>query len=190
VISTFESERLIVRSFLISDLNAIHKISNEAFGEIPLDARRNWLTWCISNEIALSELGQPPYGDRAIVRKSDQRVIGSVGLVPSMGPFDTLPSFASESDAVPGLFTPEVGLFWSLGKAYRGQGYATEAASLLVDFAFDNLRLKRIVATTEHDNNASIAVMRRLGMRIERNPNNEPIWFQTIGVLDNPALGK
>ncbi len=29
--------------------------------------------------------------------------------------------------------------------------------------------------------------MHRLGMTIERNPYNEPFWFQLVGVLENPA---
>ena len=57
----------------------------------------------------------------------------------------------------------------------------------MVSYAFDELRLRRIVATTEHDNTRSISVMRRLGMRLERNPQDQPHWFQTVGILDHPA---
>jgi len=56
-----------------------------------------------------------------------------------------------------------------------------------VSYAFDVLELGRIVATTENDNLRSIAVMKRLGMTLERNPLDEPHWFQTVGVLVNPA---
>ena len=45
--------------------------------------------------------------------------------------------------------------------------------------------LQRIVATTTYDNTASIGVMRRLGMTIERNPLPEPIFMQVVGVLEN-----
>jgi len=54
----------------------------------------------------------------------------------------------------------------------------------VVDYAFDRLRLKRIIATTAYDNLASIGVMRKLGMRIERNPLPEPRWLQVVGVLE------
>ena len=57
----------------------------------------------------------------------------------------------------------------------------------MVSYAFDELELEQIVATTENDNFRSIAVMKRLGMTIERNPSDEPHWFQTVGVLVNPA---
>jgi RimJ/RimL family protein N-acetyltransferase len=39
-----------------------------------------------------------------------------------------------------------------------------------------------VVATTEHSNAASIGVMRRLGMDVQRNPDAQPEWFQTVGV--------
>jgi hypothetical protein len=42
------------------------------------------------------------------------------------------------------------------------------------------------VATTEHDNSASIGVMRRLGMRIARNPAPTPFFLAVVGVLENP----
>jgi hypothetical protein len=32
--------------------------------------------------------------------------------------------------------------------------------------------------------------MQRLGMDIQRNPSPTPLWFQVIGVLDNPAASQ
>ena len=55
-----------------------------------------------------------------------------------------------------------------------------------MDYAFKHLNLKRVVATTDYDNIGSIGVMRRLGMRIERNPHPDPPWLQIAGVVDNP----
>ena len=68
-----------------------------------------------------------------------------------------------------------------------GQGYATEAAQALIDFAFQQLRVKRLIATTEYDNAASIGVMRKLGMTIAQNPLPDPPWLQVVGILDHPA---
>jgi RimJ/RimL family protein N-acetyltransferase len=67
----------------------------------------------------------------------------------------------------------------------RRRGYATEAARALVEFAFGPMRLARIVATTERDNVASLAVMRHLGMRIHENARAEPDWFQVVGIAEN-----
>jgi hypothetical protein len=45
--------------------------------------------------------------------------------------------------------------------------------------------LKRVIATTMYDNAASMGVMRKLGIHIERNPYPDPPWLQVVGVLDN-----
>jgi [ribosomal protein S5]-alanine N-acetyltransferase len=187
-IFSLETERLFVRLFVMADLDTVHAIMNAGFGEEPLAERREWLEWSILNYTALARLYQPPYGDRAVVLKSTQQVVGIAGLVPVNGPFDTLPYFRARS-AVPasGLNNPEVGLFWALDPAHRGQGYATEAARALADYAFASLGLKHVVALTASDNTSSIAVMRRLGMVVERNPEPVPEWFQAIGILQNPA---
>jgi RimJ/RimL family protein N-acetyltransferase len=77
-----------------------------------------------------------------------------------------------------------VGLYWAVDPAYQRRGYASEAGTALVAFAFDGFNLGRLVATTEHGNERSIAVMRKLGMRILRNPRREPPWFQVVGLLE------
>ena len=183
-----ETARLIVRPFGLDDLAAIHAVLNEAFGDSPLDERREWLAWAVLNEAALARLHQPPYGDRAVVLKAGGALIGAVGLVPCLMPFDTLPYFqAATGQPGTGRFTAEVGLFWALETAHRGQGYATEAARALIDQTFTALHVKRLVATTEYTNAESIAVMRRLGMRIERNPHPTPEWFQVVGIVEAPA---
>ncbi|HVO70618.1 MAG TPA: GNAT family N-acetyltransferase [Aggregatilineaceae bacterium] len=180
-----ETDRLLLRPFVRGDLDTIHPILNAAFGEESRSARQDWLDWTMMNYAALAHLRQPPYGDRAVVLKPADTLIGAVGLVPSFGPFDTLPYFL---DRATGLFSPEMGLFWVIAEPYRGQGYATEAARALINFAFTRLRLKRVVATTESSNSRAIAVMQRLGMSIQRNPEPAPIWFQVVGILDNPAV--
>lgn len=184
-----ESERLRIRPFRADDLTRIHDILNRAFGDdTALENRRTWLAWSIDNYRELARLYQPPYGDYALELKATGQLIGSVGLVQCIGPFDVLPSFRDQLSTDPtGLATTEMGLFWAVDPAYQRQGYAAEGAQRLIQFAFETLWLKRIIATTEFDNDASIAVMRKLGMTIERNPYTEPFWFQVVGVLDNPA---
>ena len=109
-----------------------------------------------------------------------------VGVVPSMGPFAQLPGFGG-AIGPPDRLRPEVGLYWAVAPEHRRNGYATEAARAVIDHGFAELGLARIVATTERDNPASIAVMRRLGMRVEQNPLPEPHWFQVVGWLDAPV---
>lgn len=49
----------------------------------------------------------------------------------------------------------------------RGHGYATEGAALLLDHAFGTVGLHRVFAWTTDDNEASQAVLRRLGFTHE-----------------------
>jgi hypothetical protein len=55
----------------------------------------------------------------------------------------------------------------------------------LVDYAFGTLRIRRLIAATAEENVASMGVMRKLGMRLDRNPLPEPPWLQVVGVLDH-----
>ena len=181
------TEHLLIRPFIESDFEAIHAALNSAFGEIPAEERRRWLQWSILNEATLAWMYQPPYGDRAIVRRDTNEVIGSVGLVPAFGPFERLPSFKQRL-ATPDTthFTPEMGMFWGIHESQRRQGFAAEAALALMNVMFQEHNLHRIIATTEYDNEGSIGVMRKIGMTIERNPESDPPWFQIVGVKFNP----
>ena len=125
-------------------------------------------------------LRQPPLFDRAITLKADGRFLGSVGFVPCIAPLGEIPGFGGK----PTKNQLELGLYLGHASQRTRHGYASEAARAMVDFAFESLGMGRIVALTEHTNVASIAVMRSLGMRVERNPLDEPSWFQTVGVLD------
>ncbi|HEX3916705.1 MAG TPA: GNAT family N-acetyltransferase [Caulobacteraceae bacterium] len=146
--------------------------------------RRSWLAWSVDNQRELARLFQPPYGERAVVDRETGAFVGLVGLVPSLVPLGQLPSFGAVAGAP---HQPEVGLFWAISPARQHKGVATEAAGALMRHAFATLCLARIVATTEHDNLASAAVMRRIGMTVETNPFPEPRYFQTMGWLDAGA---
>jgi RimJ/RimL family protein N-acetyltransferase len=49
----------------------------------------------------------------------------------------------------------------------HGNGYVTEACGALLDLAFDDLKLHRVIARIDERNVASANVLRRLGMRQE-----------------------
>lgn len=182
-----ETERLIVRELVMDDLETFHAISNAGFGESPLEERRTWLEWVTRNYRALENLYQPPYGDYGFALKSTGELIGGVGLVPCFGPFRVLKSFQAMDGTENRLHYSEFGLFWVTTPEHRGKGYAVEAAQAVINFGFQTMNLRRMVATTENDNLASQAVMRKLGMIVEKNPYPDPFWFQTVGVLENPA---
>jgi [ribosomal protein S5]-alanine N-acetyltransferase len=182
--------RLIIREFRLDDLEAAHRILD---GEAHLHAqsledRRLWLEWAVRNYAELGKLYQFPFGDRAVVLRESGEMIGAVGYAPVTAPLGQLADYAA---LVPPqqahLFMQEVGLFYAFAAAERGKGYATEAAQAMLDYAFSHLHLRRVVANTDFDNLPSQAVMRRLGMRIERNTRPEPAWFQILGIIDNPS---
>ncbi len=193
---TLETDRLLVRPFTLDDLDALHQILDIELSEADVGdvgprqyaERREWLQWTVLSYGELAKLYQPPYGDRAVVLKDTNLLIGACGYAPALNAFGQLPSYGLDPQAT-GLASPEFGLYYAISPAQQQRGYAAEAAQALVDYAFGELRLRRVVATTAYDNAASIGVMQRLGMRIERNPYPDPPWLQVVGILDHPALG-
>lgn len=187
-----ETERLLIRPFMMEDLTDVYQLfdidlRDADMGSDQMDSleeRAEWLQWAALNPVQLAKLHQPPYGDRAIVLKTTGELIGSCGYVPCLNAFGQLPGFSPEEEGSPVRYTPEFGLFYAISPRYRRQGYAAEAAQALVDYAFEKLGLKRIIAETNYDNTGSIGVMQKLGMRIERNPLPEPPWLQVVGVIE------
>jgi ribosomal-protein-alanine N-acetyltransferase len=189
------TDRLVIRAFVEDDLDAVYRILDvedaEAQGQTPpsRESRRETLRLQIAAIENFATLTQPPYGDRAITLRDTGEVIGACGLsaalVPS-GRFPALQALGVLPHTAP--FYPEVGLYWQLSRTARGNGYATEAGTALIRYAFDVMNLQRIVATTEYDNLASQAVMKRLRMAIERNPLPDPFWIQIVATLANPAV--
>ena len=66
---------------------------------------------------------------------------------------------------VDGLKTAEIG--YRLARSAWGQGYATEAAGVLRDWAFGSRGLTTLVSYVYPANHASAAVARRLGARLD-----------------------
>ena len=81
------------------------------------------------------------------VVRSDGEILGQGGVVPIA------------------FNGPEHELGYRLGRAFWGQGYATEIARLSRDHAFGPLGLERLVAVTYPDNHASRRVLTKIGFR-------------------------
>jgi RimJ/RimL family protein N-acetyltransferase len=97
------------------------------------------------------ELAQAKHGFSlgAVQRNSDGALIGMCGLIRREG-------------------LDDVDLGYAFLPAYRGQGYAREAAAAWLACGFERLGLARIVAITTPDNVASGKVLEAIGMRFER----------------------
>lgn len=104
------------------------------------------------------------YGMWALEHKETKAFIGTVGL------------HNVELD-VP--FTPAVEIAWRLDYGFWGQGYATEAARQVLDYASNDLKLKEVVAFSVHDNSSAIRIMEKLGMKRDEK-----------GDFDYPSLRK
>lgn len=62
----------------------------------------------------------------------------------------------------------DVDVGYALLPAFRGSGYALEAAAAVLEYAGAELGIERIVAITSADNDASARLLRRLGFRFEK----------------------
>lgn len=110
----------------------------------PFDEREAWGIFC--HEIACWHLFG--HGGLTVTRSDTGEAVGMVEI--NAGP----------------LF-PEPELGWQLYDGHEGQGYATEAARAMLDWAFATLPLQSLVSYTGPDNVASQAVARRLGAVID-----------------------
>ena len=65
-----------------------------------------------------------------------------------------------------------------LREAYRGQGYMTEAAKLVVDFGLDVMKLDDVVAYTDSINAKSMSVLQRVGFQQVVNVDDDSCKFR------------
>ncbi|SMD01761.1 Protein N-acetyltransferase, RimJ/RimL family [Fulvimarina manganoxydans] len=65
-------------------------------------------------------------------------------------------------------FTPAVEIGWRLDPAHWGQGLVTEIGRAFIDYAFMERGFDELVSFAVHDNERSIAVMKRLGFTHDR----------------------
>lgn len=147
-----ETDRMILRQFADSDLSAIFAYRNDpevaqyqswtATGEAELRA-------FIHNLKSLQPGTPGEWFQFAIELKSAKELIGDCALR------------VNKEDTRQG----EIG--FTLSRKHQGKGFAAEAVSVLLDCAFTKLGLHRIVAITDCENRASIALLERLGMRRE-----------------------
>lgn len=89
------------------------------------------------------------WGLWAVEIPNQEKFIGFVGL---HIPKDSMP------------FSPCVEIGWRLSRAHWGKGYATEAAKLVLEYAFNTLNIHELVSFTTVANIRSIAVMQKIGM--------------------------
>jgi RimJ/RimL family protein N-acetyltransferase len=150
-LKTLETDRLVIRKLEPGDsafmLDLLNQPSFIRFigdrGVKTLEAASTYI-----QERAFAAYEQNGCGPFAVELKTDGRVIGIVSLLDR-----------DELDHV------DIG-FALLPDSWR-QGFASEATSAVMEFAFTDLGLRRIIAITQADNIASIKTLERVGLAYE-----------------------
>jgi len=144
-----KTERLTLRPVQRGDETGIHAyagdreitmmfwLPNETFEETADFVKRNAAEW-----------ESPDQSDFEFVILWDGRIIG--GCDTDLGHSEDR-SYAT--------------LGWIIHKAYRNRGFASEAAAALLDYSFGNLNVEKVYAQCDVNNPASLAVMRKIGMK-------------------------
>lgn len=149
---TLHTERLVIRDWTPADAEAALAIYGveEVSRWLTPDAEpvRDLATMhsVLADWLAAQPTLEPPVGRWAIARREDDQVIG--GLVIRYLPSD-------EEDL-------EIG--WHLRPDTWGQGYATEAATALIRWAFE-VGVDELYAIARPENQGAIAMARRMGMQ-------------------------
>jgi RimJ/RimL family protein N-acetyltransferase len=157
-----ETERLLLRPFRESDLDDLHamrslpEVVRYLYGEAHSRGEAGDM---LAERFRQTRMAAE--GDclaLAVERRQDGRVIGDVSL--------RLRSAEHRQGEIGFVFHPDA----------QGQGFAREAATALLGVAFGELGLHRVFGRTDARNDASAALMRRLGMRQEAHLRENEIF--------------
>jgi len=144
-----QSDRIIFREWRDEDLKSFHDINSDpqvmryvAHGQVwPITRTQQFI------EAANEMLQRSGFCQWALIHKTSGCLIGFCGLV--------------DTGQV-----PEIG--WRLARDCWGQGLATEAATAVLGHAKDTLGISRVMATVQTENAASVRVIEKLGMSLDR----------------------
>jgi ribosomal-protein-alanine N-acetyltransferase len=143
-----ETEQLVLRPFTASDASRIQELAGDR------DIASTTLNIPHPYEDGMAEEWLATHQERfekgesaiyAITHRGSAELIGAIGL-----------EIAKDHNRA------ELG-YW-IGKPFWNQGYCTEAARSIVEYGFNDLQLRRIVATHLKRNPSSGRVMQKIGM--------------------------
>lgn len=147
-----KTERLILREWESRDLVPFRVINAdpnvmEFYPSVLDDAQSDRIV-----DRAMEHIREHGFGLYAVELASSKELLGFVGLqwVP-----------------VEAHFTPAIEVGWRIAFPHWNRGYATEAAQRCLQFAFEELKLKEVVAMTYVGNHRSRRVMEKLGMKYD-----------------------
>src|SRR4051794_35038691 len=147
----FETERLLVQQLAADDVDNLYVVTSDPelmhyMGDgqpLSYELTAKWI------DVSINNYATKAYGCSAVIDKRDGAFIGFCGLVRS--------EFAEPPD--------DAELIYALRKPYWGQGLATEVAGAMLEYGKQSCHLKRIIATIDPSNTASIQVVYKIGFR-------------------------
>ena len=150
------TERLVIRHVVAEDRAAI--------GDYCADPEvTRYLPFGVLDDAALDARMERLVAGTAPSRSGEQLSLAVVRSGVLIGDLMLRLSTAHSPESSPSI--AELG--WVFAPAYAGQGYATEAATALVELAFTHYPLHRLMAQLDPLNLASARLCERLGMRHE-----------------------
>ena len=150
-IPSLETERLLLREMKKSDFNDVYEYSSNP-------QTSEYLLWEVHRspeytkeflDYVISKYKSGEYNDWALVYKPDNKMIGTCGFT----------KIDQENNVA------EIG--YVINPNYWNMGIATEAAEAVIDFAFNTMGMNRVEAKFMYGNDASLSVMKKLGMKFE-----------------------
>ena len=166
--TTFETERLILRTYRLSDYEDHYKlcanpnVMRYLLGGKALSRLEAWrhMAFLVGHWELLG------YGYFAAVEKASGRFVGRIGF--------------TNPEGWPGF---ELG--WTLAPEFQGKGFATEGGRFLLKYAFNEMGRDHVISVIHPDNKPSIRVAERLGEKLEGNADVEGVPFLVYGI-DKP----
>lgn len=158
---TVSTDRLILRCVRLSDAESILKYrSNPEIYEY-----QNWKPQMLQDvedyiNRKISKVSNIPntWYQLGIILKETNKLVGDIGI------------HFMDTDNL------QVEIGFTLSLEYQGKGYAKEAVVGVINYLFNNLYKHRIIASVDPRNVKSIALLERIGMKIEAH-FKKSIWF-------------
>jgi [ribosomal protein S5]-alanine N-acetyltransferase len=150
--AVIETPRLMMRHFVPADLDALSDLMANAdfmLFSSGIFTREQTASFLFDRVIAAARAGLP--SQFALIMREQNRLIGYCGF------------FRQVVDAV-----IEIEIGYRLHPDYWNYGLATEAARAVRDYAFEVLKLERVISLIHPENHASRRVTEKNGMKLEK----------------------
>ncbi|MCO5084751.1 MAG: GNAT family N-acetyltransferase [Rhizobiaceae bacterium] len=145
------TERLILRNWEDRDRDLFFRINSDDTVMEFFPFRRNRAEADAFMDRLRDDIASRGYGFAPAEIASTGQAIGFVGIM--------------KTDLAPFIPHGTLEIGWRLAPEFWGKGYVTEASRAWLDFAFDELGAPEVTSFAVWNNERSLAVMRRLGMR-------------------------